>query len=158
MKLKDFDFRIWSYNTKEYLQSKNTYLAIVKDEKGLDSYEKVLDVADDCSGHDYPLYQYGDSADVEVEIFTGFRDKNDTKIYEGDVVCCLTSQGKPLYYFITSHENINTFQIFVISDLEEFKVCSEIEINNFLYCDLSNLEDMKFNIEVIGNIHNRESI
>ncbi|QGK89709.1 hypothetical protein [Campylobacter phage DA10] len=64
MKLKDFDFRIWSYNIEEYLQPKNTYLAIVKDEKGLDSYEKVLDVADDCSGHDYPLYQYGDSVNI----------------------------------------------------------------------------------------------
>ncbi|EQA3509777.1 hypothetical protein ACX1PV_001757 [Campylobacter jejuni] len=64
MKLKDFDFRIWSYNIEEYLQPKNTYLAIIKDKKGLDIYEKVLDVADDCSGHDYPLYQYGDSVNI----------------------------------------------------------------------------------------------
>ncbi|WP_265604323.1 hypothetical protein, partial [Campylobacter jejuni] len=70
-----------------------------------------------------------------------------------DIVSYATLQGKTLFYFITTNKNINTFQIFVISDLENFKLCNEIEIDRFLFCDLSNLEDMKLNSEVIGNIH-----
>lgn len=148
MKLKDFDFRVWNCNTNKYIESSG-HLALAQD-------SRVLSSEDNCSGQDYAIYHRLENSNMEIELFTGLYDKNGRKIYEGDIVCCLTSQGKPLYYFITSHENINTFQIFVISDLEEFKVCNEIDINNFLYCDLSNLEDMKFNSEVVGNIHEKK--
>ncbi|EGD3527778.1 hypothetical protein H6Y32_001607 [Campylobacter coli] len=140
MKLSEFDFRVWDKHHKDCgnkdckCQTKYVY--------GEEAKTRLSEFKEDC----------------EIELFTGFYDKKGNKIYEGDIICCYTSQGKPLYYFITTNENINTFQIFVISDLEKFKICNEIDINNFLYCDLSNLEDMKFNIEVVGNIHNRESI
>ncbi|EAK3634202.1 hypothetical protein BHV06_07475 [Campylobacter jejuni] len=157
MKLQDFDFRIWSYNIEEYLQPKNTYLAIVKDEKGLDSYEKVLDVADDCSGHDYPLYQYGDSADVEVELFTGLYDKNGKKIYEGDIVSYITFQGTTLFYFVTINKDINIFEIFRIANLEKFELYNRTENDRFSLYLFSKINDMK-DIEVIGNIHNKAEL
>ncbi|HIG0031219.1 TPA: YopX family protein, partial [Campylobacter jejuni] len=126
MKLKDFDFRIWSYNIEEYLQPKNTYLAIVKDEKGLDSYEKVLDVADD-------------SADVEVELFTGFHDKNDTKIYEGDILRIQLDYNKVEKGFVQYHNGI-------------FKVINRKASHEYCVTFLG-ICYIKDCVEIIGNIH-----
>ncbi|RTJ78319.1 YopX family protein [Campylobacter jejuni] len=142
MKLQDFDFRIWSYNTEEYLQPKNTYLAIVKGEKGLNSYEKVLDVADDCSGHDYPLYQYGDSADVEVELFTGFHDKNDTKIYEGDILRIQLDYNKVEKGFVQYHNGI-----FKVINRKASEASHEYCVTFLGTCYIKDC------VEIIGNIH-----
>lgn len=139
MKLQDFDFRIWSYNTEEYLQPKNTYLAIAKDEKGLDSYEKVLDVADDCSGHVYPLHQYGDSANVEVELFTGFHDKHDTKIYEGDILRIQLDHNKVEKGFVQYHNGI-------------FKVVNRKASHEYCVTFLGTCY-IKDGVEIIGNVH-----
>ncbi|MFH5261635.1 YopX family protein [Campylobacter coli] len=133
MKLKDFDFRIWDKDEKCFLDPYTKSRAVVKNLPN----EKLLN--------------------LEIELFTGLYDKNRRKIYENDIVSYTTLQGKTLFYFITTNKNINTFQIFVISDLENFKLCNEIEIDRFLYSDFSKIEDMK-NIEVIGNIHNKAEL
>ncbi|ECL3178738.1 hypothetical protein FSS08_08175 [Campylobacter jejuni] len=133
MKLSEFDFRVWDKDEKCFLDPYTKSRAVVKNLPN----EKLLN--------------------LEIELFTGLYDKNRRKIYENDIVSYATLQGKTLFYFITTNKNINTFQIFVISDLENFKLCNEIEIDRFLYSDFSKIEDMK-NIEVIGNIHNKAEL
>lgn len=167
MKLKDFDFSIW--DGKKYLKQKiyndnindNEYIAVTGN---IDDENYVFTIEHGCErdyyGGDYNEYckvKDFTSCNYEIELFTGLYDKNRRKIYENDIVSYTTLQGKTLFYFITTNKNINTFQIFVISDLENFKLCNEIEIDRFLYSDFSKIEDMK-NIEVIGNIHNRQGI
>ncbi|EFN2865770.1 hypothetical protein HKV81_001868 [Campylobacter jejuni] len=156
MKLKDFDFRIWDKKYKEYIFTNRTISKYYKDASTVcslagrirkEKYSGNL-VFDDLGC---------DCEECEIELFTGLYDKNRRKIYENDIVSYATLQGKTLFYFITTNKNINTFQIFVISDLENFKLCNEIEIDRFLYSDFSKIEDMK-NIEVIGNIHNKAEL
>lgn len=133
MKLSEFDFRVWDKDEKCFLDPYTKSRAVVKNLPN----EKLLN--------------------LEIELFTGLYDKNGNKIYENDIISYKTLKGKTLFYFITTNKNINTLQIFVISDLENFKLCNEIDIS-FLFFDLSNLEYFKLNSEVIGNIHNREDI
>ncbi|ENP7024205.1 hypothetical protein ACEB10_000329 [Campylobacter coli] len=150
MKLKDFDFRIW--DGKKYINNVKGGVYIHK----INDYIKCLKRNQDCYDYEFELDDL-DNSNLEIELFTGLYDKNGNKIYEGDILSYKTSQGKTIFYFITTNKQINTFQIFVISDLENFKLCNEIEIDRFLYSDFSKIEDMK-NIEVIGNIHENKEL
>ncbi|MGI7276329.1 YopX family protein [Campylobacter coli] len=98
MKLKDFDFRIW--DGEKYINLKNDggndsithrcegyAIGLIGDEKTIYNIKAGVEY----NGYTYDDYKYVENLSVdenkcEIELFTGFYDKNDKKIYEGDII------------------------------------------------------------------------
>ncbi|EAJ5682145.1 hypothetical protein BXA13_07480 [Campylobacter lari] len=59
MKLKDFDFRVWNHEEKQFIAG-----IVIKKYSGFDGLRQ----------------------DVEIELWTGLCDKNKKKVYENDIV------------------------------------------------------------------------
>ncbi|EKQ0568992.1 hypothetical protein P4P77_000061 [Campylobacter jejuni] len=162
MKLKDFDFRIW--NGKKYLKQKiyndninnNEYIAVTGN---IDDENYVFTIEHGCErdyyGGDYDEYckvKDFTSCNYEIELFTGFYDKNGKKIYEGDVI---------KYVYIFKHELLDKG---MIKNLPKKVSIGCIGIDNFLgFRILKNKELQCFmkdiaNIEIIGNIHENKEL
>ena len=117
MKLQDFDFRIWTGN----------------------KFTKQ---------NDFKSYSNGLDEDVcEIELWTGYFDKNGNKIYENDIL-----KKEPLdeIYYITRNDTYKLVEIIIYD-----KDCSN---NLYREKESAGIELLKMlvsnkNMSVIGNIH-----
>lgn len=105
MLLNQFDFRIWDRKYNTFLKAEHDYLCIAKKDNHYD-YERILDVVQDCSGFD--IVSFDDYTDnrYEIELWTGYYDQFDKKIYDGDIVRVLTPDDE--YLILVDFLN-NTF-------------------------------------------------
>ncbi|EGL7495641.1 hypothetical protein IT662_001845 [Campylobacter coli] len=94
----------------------------------------------------------GNGNDLEIELWTGYFDKNGNKIYENDII-----KNEPLeeIYHITRDDTYKMFKIEIFSK----------NFNNKIYKrkaepDISFLKSFKSekNMEVIGNIHENKEL
>ena len=151
MKLKDFDFRVW-YGEK-YLKQKYNKGRFGYCERGYavgfvgDRHKLVYEIIQGIDSNEYGDNDYEwiydldlDENDCEVELWTGLHDKNNQKIYEGDIVSFI--KGKAFVrYFLTE---------------SKFAFCVEQGGMFFLIEELRKLNASEY--EVVGNIHENSEL
>lgn len=138
MKLKDFDFRIWSGVSSEYLVTPDEVFHDYQCNKRKNMESK------------YETYYQ----DLELERYTGFKDKNGDKIYDGDIVRYRKQN------LLISYE-CATWYIINPSIDEDIRVDCGIRLQDILermkYHDKIDTEN-QIDIEVIGNIHKNKNL
>ncbi|EOI5385988.1 TPA: YopX family protein [Campylobacter jejuni] len=158
MKLKDFGFRIW--DGKKYLKQKiyndninnNEYIAVtgnVNDENYVFTIEHGCER--DYYGGDYDEYckvKDFTTCNYEIELFTGFYDKNGKKIFEGDI---LENKEFEEFYLITRNDivyNILEIEIYrknIKGQLYKYKKNADISF-------FKSIPSSKY-MEIVGNIN-----
>ncbi|EIZ1074045.1 hypothetical protein MK762_001725 [Campylobacter jejuni] len=142
MKLSDFDFRVWDKTKEEFLKKEPTLIKLDNErviaERISRFYANTADIAD---------MFIGNGNDLEIELWTGYFDKNGNKIYENDIL-----EYEPLEELYHIRRD-NTYKMFKIEIFSK-------NFNNKIYKrkaepDISFLKVFKSekNMKVIGNIH-----
>lgn len=133
MKLENFDFRIWDNQNKCYLKE--------------DKAESVAIGILKCKSINACIYNAKDSnidfefgGNLEIELWTGLKDKNGEKIFEGDIVVLQSSYSK--MEGVVKIHNEGTFYL---------------DDKGYYQGSLVNLAE-EYNIAVIGNIHENKEL
>ncbi|ECL1830976.1 hypothetical protein FSM15_08775 [Campylobacter jejuni] len=142
MKLQDFDFRIWDKTKEEFLKKEPTLIKIDNERviAGRISrfYANTADITD---------MFIGNGNDLEIELWTGYFDKNGKKIYENDII---KNESLEEIYYITRDNTYKMFEIIIYD-----KDCNENLYRKKNPADINLLKMLVSdkNMSVIGNIH-----
>ena len=138
MKLAKFDFRIWDTTSNAYLHNPSLTITHFKSAVYENAYSmEVGEVIDENKDEREILMGCLDNnryKSVEIELWSGFYDKNSKRIYENDIL--LDSQGDRYVVSICDES-----RDWILLKLDLSPCCSLIEILQEGY------------VEVIGNIH-----
>ena len=118
MKLADFDFRLWHEASDSFIEISAAHLR-TKGKQEIVFEKSLLIPIDEC---------------IEIELWTGMKDKNGTKIYDGDI---LQSDGVKFVLFYKHRE-------FVLRELKDN--------GRFIFLN----DDLEY--EVLGNIHENPTL
>lgn len=118
MKLADFDFRLWHEASGSFIEISAAHLR-TKGKQEIVFEKSLLIPIDEC---------------IEIELWTGMKDKNGTKIYDGDI---LQSDGVKFVLFYKHRE-------FVLRELKDN--------GRFIFLN----DDLEY--EVLGNIHENPTL
>ncbi|HAA1931994.1 TPA_asm: hypothetical protein GD807_09265 [Campylobacter coli] len=152
MKLKDFDFRIWSVKKEKYLDDLYNNIISLSSDKSIKGYNRNYKIlAIEFSPYDsIPLMNDNEEC-FEIELFTGYYDYKGNKIYIGDIIECLVS---------TNEKNSEIFYEIICFDME-LGLCSKLSNGDGGYLfDLRRHKNNKTieDVYVVGNIHENKEL
>ncbi|BDB65707.1 hypothetical protein T36_2186 (plasmid) [Helicobacter cinaedi] len=153
MKLTDFDFRVWSDIDNTYLHNPSLTITHFKSAVYKNAYSmEVGEVIDENKDEREVLIGCLDNnryKSVEIELWSGFYDKNGKKIYEGDIVK-YDSNTRPLVVVFEK----NTFYIVDTSIEKHLQVDCGTRLQGIYENRINGYKENKIEcLEVLGNIH-----
>lgn len=110
--MQELEFRVWSDYWKKYATEAELYMDGLGD--------AVFETEDGIPHHE--------NTDLIIELFTGLRDKNGKKIYEGDIVQCYD----PRFKSIDKHYGSPTVVDRFYSDTLTYEILGNIHENSEL--------------------------
>lgn len=130
MKLQDFDFRIWDKGEKTLTYASKDWKLGISFSNPQQDYGETESV----------LHAYYDGEpmcpdDCEVELWTGYKDSKDTRIYENDII--RTDKG----------------EIFSVVADGEITAWGLLDSDSCPCCSLAEVMFESERVEVLGNIH-----
>lgn len=129
MKFKDFDFRVWNNDSCEYMDS-----------FGLFSFDKFMGIGEASFNEERNvLIDWRVSAEdyVEIELWTGFYDSDNKKIYDSDIL----QDEDNKCYIVRFASDIGGFVASLIDD-------KNIELDSYTLFQL-----VDYGCKIIGNKH-----
>ncbi|EAI6767693.1 hypothetical protein CHI73_06985 [Campylobacter coli] len=154
MKLSDFDFRIWDNIQNEYvtgdlglyvMNQDNDYKGPIQRIHETTRYSYEPQCPSDYWIDNAKKYEKDDNS-VQIELFTGFYDKNGNKIYEGDIL--FSFQDCP-------EEEVFKYKV-VLKEGGFYLV--ECVNNDEEYVEYLISEFWLSKLEIMGNIHENEDL
>ena len=113
MKLADFDFRIWSKTTKQYYSPQISFLHLSSEPNS--TLERIPAMSFTSEKNEYLDRINLSLNDLELELYTGFKDCKGVKIYEGDILAHLNhANGIEYCSKVTWNQRNARFELIII--------------------------------------------
>ncbi|EAI8454241.1 hypothetical protein CY789_09850 [Campylobacter coli] len=144
MKLQDFDFRIWDNHNKKYIDNISYSIKKYQNENKV-FLPFSIDLSEYGNNETFKDEIQIPSNRVEIELWTGFYDKNGKKIYEGDILYYFKdcSEGEVFKYQVLFKEG--AFYLFESYDgfVDDEDLIAEFDLKE---------------LQVMGNIHENKEL
>ena len=124
--MREIKFRVWDNIKKLYLKEEKNEILLLSNDENTPVFK--LNLSNN-------IYDFFEKETVEIEFFTGLKDKNDNEIYEGDIVKWENRENDVFNYAKVFFED-GAFRLYNV------------------YFELNKYE----NLEVVGNIYENPEI